>query len=263
MSDKTKINWCDATWNPVTGCTPVSAGCEHCYAKRLAGRFPQIHGFGIHGGSDLFCNVRFHPDRLDIPFHWRKPRKIFVCSMGDLFHEQVAYAYIGQVFSVIRDNPRHIFLILTKRPERIEDVFDYLDYGTPCGGILPNLWLGVTAENQEMADKRIPILLQIPAAKRFVSVEPILEAIRLEGNWNGYLTGWKTSPYMNQHGELEPVQEQTEKLDWIICGPETGPGKRPMNPAWADDLKQQCDTAGVPFFDKTGRLAEAVREGMK
>lgn len=225
MGSKTKIEWCDATWNPVTGCTPVSDGCLNCWAKRLAGRFPQIHGYL----SDCdFSEIEFHPDRLNIPFHWRKPKKIFVCSMGDLFHEQVAYAYIGEVFAVIRDNPQHTFMVLTKRPKRIPDIFDYLDYRTLCGGYLPNLWLGITAENQEMFDLRWSIASQIPATVLFVSGEPLLGGI--------------------------DFSKCDRKPDWFIVGKETGPGKRPMNIDWARSLRDQCVAAGVPFFYKNGLL---------
>jgi protein gp37 len=258
MSDKTKIEWADATWNPVTGCTPVSPGCEHCYAKRLADRFPQVHGERVIDVGDVntrlpFNQIEFHPDRLEIPLHWREPRRIFVCSMGDLFHPDVRPEWIYRVLDVIAVCPQHTFMVLTKRPENILDKLPD-DYGTTCGGVLPNLWLGVTAENQEMADKRMPILLQVPAAKRFVSVEPMLGPVWLSQNWQDYLVGWETQAGIDKNGDPEPYQSQTEKLDWVICGPETSPGARHMNLDWARSLRDQCVAADVPFFYKRGEL---------
>jgi len=301
VSDKTKIEWADATWNPVTGCSPISAGCEHCYAKRLAVRFPQIHGqeFDEHLPDrdyvyDIpFEKIQFHPDRLEIPFHWRKPKKIFVCSMGDLFHKDVSFEFVNKVMAIAALNDQHIFMILTKRPERMLEYFcDYpscgddgnianeltttfayetgikwdlpgdnynhivgvdetyassqyvLEENPPVKFPLRNLWLGVTAENQEMADKRIPLLLQIPAAKRFVSVEPMIGPVDLSYPLNG-------GPEQNGHGEWI---QTFPPLDWVICGPETGAGARGMNLDWARSLRDQCVAASVPFFYKRGEL---------
>jgi protein gp37 len=249
MSDKTKIEWADATWNPVTGCTPVSAGCGHCYAKRLADRFPQIHGERVIDVGDVntrlpFNQIEFHPDRLEVPLHWKQPRRIFVCSMGDLFHDGVSLDWIEQIFEMIEKCPQHIFMILTKRPENADKL----------KSLPSNVWLGVTAENQDQADRRIPILLQIPAAKRFVSVEPMLGPVWLSQNWQDYLVGWETQAEIDKNGDPEPYQSQTEKLDWVICGPETGPDARHMNLDWARSLRDQCVTASVPFFYKRGEL---------
>jgi protein gp37 len=234
---KTKIEWTDQTWNPVTGCTKISEGCAHCYAKRmskrLAGRcgYPEApHNF----------DVTLHPDRLDEPLRWRKPRRVFVCSMGDLFHEDVPFGFIRRVFwTMWHWSSIHIYQILTKRPHIMLSFFDYLQ-GTDGGDLigLPNVWLGVTAENQEQADKRIPILLQIPAAVRFVSVEPMLGPADL-------------SEWINPQGATardDPARYSL--LDWVICGGESGPGARPMHPDWARSLRDQCQMAGVPFFFK-------------
>jgi len=231
--------WWDISYNPVTGCTPVSIGCKNCYAKRLVGRFPQIHGIKrfdpLYGNTNIireeFNKINYHENRLDIPCHWRKPKRIFVCSMGDLFHADVSPGFVHEVFNVMLKSPQHTFLILTKRPENISSAYNFMEWDKGLSPVLPNLWLGVTAENQEMADLRIPILLQIPAAKRFVSVEPMLGPINLTnfvGPWDG--------------------------PDQIICGPETGPGARPMNLDWARSLRDQCVAAGVPFFYKPGEL---------
>jgi len=227
--------WWDISYNPVTGCTPVSAGCDHCYAKRLAGRFPQIHGqeFDEHlPERDFVCDIpfgkiQFHHDRLDIPLHWRKPKRIFVSSMGDLFHPDVSPKFVHDVFDVILRCPQHTFIILTKRPENILAKLPP-DYGTVCGGILPNLWLGVTAENQEMLDLRWSIASKIPAVVLFVSGEPLL-------------------------GNIDFLKHD-RKPDWFIVGPETGPGARPMNLDWARSLRDQCVAADVPFFYKRGEL---------
>ena len=309
----TKIEWAEKTWNPITGCSKISEGCRNCYAermsKRLAGRcgYPKENPFA----------VTLHPERLEEPLRWRKPSRIFVCSMGDLFHEDVPDEFIDQVFGVIlacrilKNIPSHTFLILTKRPERMarylterepvellkawaniapvrtdnEDItFDELVYSECChdwdkngrnskgseykpwGYIdslwpLPNVWFGVTAENQEQADKRIPILLQIQAAVRFVSVEPMLGPVDLTDlqipyevdprgfNFNA-LTENDDDHYYNHHA----------KLDWVICGGESGPNARPMQQEWARSLRDQCVAAGVPFFlkqmDVAGKLVK-------
>ena len=227
MGDKTKIPWTDATWNPVTGCTPVSSACDHCYAARMIGR-----GLPKMGHEGPFSHVQFHPSRLDQPLRWKKPRRIFVCSMGDLFHEQVAMAWVDDVRRTISKCQQHTFMVLTKRPERMKEYFTSEWYRPPI-----NLWLGVTAENQEMADLRIPILLQTPAAKRFVSVEPCLGPVDLT----------RIKIY---NGVIECAGGRLPPVDWIIAGGESGPGARPMHPNWPRSLRDQCQAAGVPFFFK-------------
>lgn len=257
----TKIEWCDKTWSPVTGCTPISEGCAHCWAKRMANRLRGRYGYL----KDDPFKATFHPDRLDGPLCWKKPSRIFVCSMGDLFHEGVGEIEIYRIFDVMAANQNHTFLVLTKRPKRMADIIDRIDFITPdelkhlkkpgcslspypSSGIfhkrkpLPNFWLGVSVENQRTADERIPILLQIPAAKRFVSVEPLLGPVDL---WT-YLLGELPPTYSNPEGNLR----DTPLLNWVICGGETGPGARPMRPDWARSLRDQCQTASVPFFFK-------------
>ena len=228
----TKIEWCEETWNPVTGCTAVSAGCEHCYAKRMANRLRGRYGYP----QDEPFKVTLHPGRLDKPLHWKKPRHIFVCSMGDLFHRDVPFEFIDRVWTIMLRSPDHTFLVLTKRPERMMEFWEELG----CyydDGVLPNLWLGVSVENQKTADERIPILLQIPAAVRFVSVEPMLGPVDLID----HLPDW------DMPGDSP---EYTTGLDWVICGGESGPGARPMHPDWARQLRDDCVAAGVPFFFK-------------
>lgn len=228
MGDKTKISWANATWNPITGCTPVSAACDHCYAKRMYERFSR--------GDVLvspFSKVMFHPDRLDQPLRWKKPRRIFVCSMGDLFHEDVPLNGIIEVFDRMEEADQHTFMVLTKRPRRMREyIEDFHTKGRKDIDPLPNAWLGVTAENQEMADLRIPILLQTPAAKRFVSIEPCLGPVDLAGLFGN-------DRYAMHHG-----------IDWAICGGETGAGARFLHPHWVENLRDQCRESGVPFFFK-------------
>jgi protein gp37 len=237
MSGKTSIQWTNETWNPVTGCTRVSAGCDHCYAfaqhdmRHVAwkrGRFPtapaQYHL--------PFSRVQLLTDRLDDPLHWRKPRRVFVNSMSDLFHEQVPDSYIAQVFSVMQRAERHTFQILTKRPERMARL---------CRDVLPlvpNVWLGTSVEHQAAADTRIPLLLATPAAVRFLSCEPLLSEVDL-------------STYLSMDGK--------RRLDWVIVGGESGPHYRPMDLDWARSIREQCRAAGVAFFFKQSSGAKPGR----
>lgn len=223
-----KIEWTDETWNPITGCSPISEGCAHCYAKRMATRLRGRHGYD----KDEPFKVTVHKDKIMQPYHWKKPRRIFVCSMGDLFHEDVSARFIDDVYFGMRGNTRHTFMLLTKRPEHMRH---YVETWF-MHGEFSNIWLGVTAENQKCADERIPILLDIPAAVRFVSVEPMLRRVDLR---------WYLRPRKYQID-----QPKIPALNWVICGAETGPGKRPMNLGWARDLRDQCIREDVPFFFK-------------
>ncbi len=227
-----EIEWTDKTWNPVTGCSKISEGCQNCYAERMSKRLAGRCGYQ----KENPFSITFHPDRLTEPGKWKSTKKIFVCSMGDLFHEDVDYEYILSVFGRMNAYSHHTFQILTKRPERLLEFC--ATYGllpdpelggmTGSGEIIPrNVWIGITAENQEQADKRIPILLQIPTTVKFVSIEPMLSAVNIEK----YLVS-------------EP------KINWVICGGETGPGARPMHPGWVAELHDQCINAEVPFFFK-------------
>lgn len=246
-----KIEWTDETWNPVTGCTPISGGCQNCYAKRMSNRLKGRCGYD----ADNPFKVTLHPDKLDQPLRWKKPRMIFVCSMGDLFHEDVPDQIIGQVWHYATMAKQHTYLFLTKRPDRMKDIFTRIANTYPNQYPAPNIWLGATCENQARADERIPILLQIPAAVRFVSVEPMLGPVDLTridigGNvWINSLTGDCKS--YHPYGGMWKTSESKNKLDWVICGGETGPGARPMHPDWVRSLRDQCVTAGVPFFFKS------------
>lgn len=261
MGATTKIEWTDATWNPVTGCTPCSPGCEHCYASAMAARFPKIHDNGADpldtGDFPLpFSRLQFHPERLEQPLHWRRPRRVFVCSMGDLFHEDAPDEWICAVLDVIRAcharGYGHTFQILTKRPERMRDicrrlVFDPRGYGRVCldevgfslfplrgSGGLRNVWLGVTVCNQNEADAKIPVLIDTPALLRYVSIEPMLGPVDL---------GAIPSP-------VTATPTALDLLDWVIVGGETGPGARALNADWVSSVRDQCVAAGVPFFFK-------------
>ena len=253
---KSKIEWTEMTWNPVTGCTKVSPGCLNCYAEKMANRLQAIGTPGYENGF----KVTLHPERLDEPWRWRKPRRVFICSMGDLFHEDVKDAWLRYIFNAMWTiEPIHTYLILTKRPERMRDFF--ATWGEEWKEDWPNLWLGVTAENQEQANKRIPILLQTPAAKRFVSAEPMLESINISHHLISGLESWSEghpeSPNPTWPGGFS---RKLHGIDGVIAGCESGPGRRPANESWFRDLRDQCVAAGIPFFlkqmDVNGKLVK-------
>ncbi|ORU98460.1 DUF5131 family protein, partial [Mycolicibacterium canariasense] len=231
MSDKTGIEWTDATWNPVTGCTKVSDGCTNCYAETFAERFRGTPGHYFERGFD----VQGRPDKLSLPMTWRKPKRIFVNSMSDLFHDEVHDDYIARVFSVMARCPQHTFQVLTKRHARMRSLLrsrkfsSFVEDLTPSASELvgmwplPNVWLGVSAENQQWAKIRGDALRETPAAVRFFSCEPLL-------------------------GPIDDVD--LDGIDWVIVGGESGRCARPMNPDWARSLRDQCQVAGVPFLFK-------------
>jgi protein gp37 len=234
MGDKSAIEWTEATWNPVTGCSKVSPGCAHCYAETLSLRF----GWSPKPWTpeNASVNVRLRPDRLDQPLRWRRPRMIFVNSMSDLFHELIPTEYIESVFEVMRACPQHTFQILTKRPERMRDV---VLFALPDQLVeLPNVWLGTSIENARF-NSRADTLRRVPAAVRFISAEPLL-------------------------GSLYPLRQPERHLDltgidWLIVGGESGPNARPMDAEWARELRDACVDAGVAFFFKQwgGRTAKS------
>ena len=270
MSKNSAIEWTDDTWNPVRGCSMVSAGCQNCYAADVANRF-KGKGQPYEGlinpttqGPKWSGKVMLVPDVLGAPMKWKKPRKIFVNSMSDLFHAEVPDSFIDKIFSVMAMCPQHTFQILTKRPERMRDyckgldhnriaqaamyfmfddpdsVFDFVGHAMQYGK-LKNVWLGVSVENQETANERIPFLLDTPAATRFLSSEPLLGSIDFyaaSAEWfkRGHAP-WQNAPILTG-------------IDLIITGGESGPKARPMNPDWARSLRDQCKAAGVAFFHK-------------
>jgi protein gp37 len=222
----TTIEWTNTTWNPVTGCTKISAGCHNCYAERMAKRLLAMGQANYKNGFTLTC----HPQMLDLPKRWRKPRLVFVNSMGDLFHKDVPDKFIKDVFDVIAQTPRHTYQLLTKRAERLETLAGELTWP-------PNLWMGVSVES-EAVSKRIDHLRRVPAKVRFLSIEPLLGPMPTIG---------------------------LEGIHWVIVGGESGPGARPMKEEWVLDIKDQCIEAGVAFFFKqwggirkkqTGRMLE-------
>lgn len=234
----TKIPWCDETLNLVTGCTKVSPGCKFCYAEGLIARF----GHRRDGSVDdkKFNRIVLHPDRLKTPHKWKKPKSIFVCSMGDLFHESIPAFFIQDFITMSMKLPRHTFLVLTKRPEKVIRYVNYFDEILPL-----NVWLGVSVEDQKTADERIPELLKSSAAKHFVSVEPMLGPVNL----NEYLD--------RDHNTADSGRNL---LDWVVCGCESGNRRRETKLDWISSLKHQCGISKTPFFlkqmDVGGKLVE-------
>ncbi|WP_020580162.1 DUF5131 family protein [Actinopolymorpha alba] len=248
--NQTKIEWTERTWNPVTGCTKVSSGCDHCYAETIATRF---------AGGKAFPRgfaVTLHPERLDQPLRWRKPATVFVNSMSDLFHADVPDEYIAKVFAVMALTPQHTYQILTKRPGRMRSLLNSerfrvaaametaIGYSEAPRNLftwpLPNVWLGVSVESQKWADVRIPALLDTPAAVRFLSCEPLLGPVTI-------------------HEYRDRPADPT--IDWVIIGGESGHNARPMHPQWARRLRDQCAAAIVPFFFKQWGAWAPVGEG--
>lgn len=278
MTTATTIEWTDHTWNPVTGCSKVSQGCKHCYAERIFARpYP----------GRAFTDVRCHPERLDQPLRLRTPKRIFVNSMSDLFHEDVPDGFIDKVFAVMALAPQHTFQVLTKRAERMlrycrSDDSSNLAYEPDLDGEatrdafiegqaqaiyekrhgedpsmwlavhqpLPNVWLGVSVEDQDRADERIPLLLQTPAAVRWISAEPLLgpldveQYLRIDG-CHTFSDGESLPTICCEcHGKGSP------RLDWVVTGGESGPKARPSHPDWFRSVRDECATAGVPYLHK-------------
>lgn len=207
--------------------------------------------------------VTTHDGRLNEPYMWEKPQKIFVCSMGDLFHPDVSVTFLEGILARMTNCPQHIFMVLTKRPERLKLLTpDRLRISRTDTWPIRNLWLGVTAENQRTADERIPILLQIPAAKRFVSIEPMLGPVNLNNISMQLRPGvFVTGTVLGTNGRtFSPCGASGKGLDWVICGAETGTGARPCSVDWVRDLQRQCAAADVPFFDKRDILGEGLQE---
>ncbi|WP_426018954.1 DUF5131 family protein [Brevundimonas sp. DWR2-3-1b1] len=291
MADHTHIEWTDATWNIVTGCSVVSPGCTNCYAMRLAGTrlrdHPSRKGLTTESKAGPVWNgqVRFNADWLTQPLRWSKPRKIFVAAHGDLFHDGVTDDQLDQIFAVMALCPQHVFQILTKRPERMLAYFvrlaesqralDHMSFIVPqvlddaaaridgaSHGVsfddtpwpLPNVWLGVSAEDQTRAAQRVAILLETPAAVRWVSAEPLLGSIDFRSlevepphrRYRNALTGQGMSrtdgPFF--------AETLSAKLDWVVVGGESGQGSRPMHPDWARHIRDDCAAAGTPFLFK-------------
>ena len=267
MSDNTTIEWSDATWNPITGCSIVSAGCQNCYAMRLAGGRLKNHPSRIRltppgpSGPIWTGEVRFNGQWIDQPFRWRRSRRVFVCAHGDLFHEDVPDAWIDRVFAVMALANLHEYQVLTKRPDRMLEYCERVsgesgvrDMVVRYGGEidrapwpLPNVWLGVSVEDQETADRRIPILLQTPAAVRWVSAEPLLGPIDLTMLHYSLIANFDA--LAGKHGHIVQAGD-CESLDWVVAGGESGRGARPMHPDWVRSIRDQCVDANVAFHFK-------------
>ena len=207
----TKIEWTESTWNPTTGCTKISLGCQHCYAERMAKRLQSMGNKKYRNGF----KITLHPDVLNEPYSWRNPRSVFVNSMSDLFHENIPFDYIQKVFNVMNENLRHTFQVLTKRSDVLLEYSKYLNW-------TKNIWMGVTVESQQF-NSRIEELRKTEAFVKFLSLEPLISKVKLLN-----LTG----------------------IDWVIVGGESGPGARPMLEEWVIDIKKQCRLQNVPFFFK-------------
>lgn len=248
MSDRSAIEWTDATWNPIRfrvgdrvgwHCEKVSAGCANCYAERLNQRHGTQTSY-TRAGSEQ--GESFLDDAvLQKPLRWRKPRMVFVCSMTDLFGEWVGELWLKSIFGVMLRSPRHTFQVLTKRPGRAAE---FLADVKP----MPNVWLGVSVEDQKTADERIPKLLECPAAVRFVSYEPALGAVDFERIPGALREGAETCHYGESHQRREC--DCAFGIDWIIAGGESGPKARPSHPDIFRTARDQCQAAGVPFFFK-------------
>ncbi len=277
MAGKTKIEWTEYSWNPIRGCSRVTDGCRHCYAEDQAARIIRMdRGRGVPEGQGSYDGllakggqwngqIKFVPELLDQPIRWTKPRFIFVNSMSDLFHENVPEDVIQRIFAVMAAAPQHTFQVLTKRAERMRDVLQNKDARWIVEGQikltqegvlkpgayrvtwpLPNVWLGVSVENQIAANERVPKLLETPAAVRWLSMEPLLGPVDLEkiqessGDVSSALYGYHTA------GSCERVGG----IDWVVVGGESGPKARPMHRQWVRDLRDQCTSAGVPYLFK-------------
>lgn len=317
MADKTGIEWTDATWNPIAGCSLVSPGCTNCYAMHMTNRFEGIieahkakHG-GDPGPMAHYEGTTKRVNRNPVwtgkiakaPYHillqplqWKRPRRVFVNSMSDLFHESVPNEWIDEVFAMMALSPQHTFQILTKRPERMKEflsyehtpacitakmfeimgglnfkgngneymkktfpeLYDAYGYATiPVGWPLPNVMLGVSVEDHRRAEERIRLLLATPAAGRFLSMEPLLSAVDLNGLTAPAVKDpdkvnkiTETCLYAAQHRPAILPANDTARIDWVIVGGESGSDARPMHPDWVRTIRDQCVTAGVPFFFK-------------
>lgn len=224
MSENSSIEWTEATWNPITGCTPISSGCQNCYALRLAKRLKAMGNKSYINGF----NLTLHHELLIRPLSWKKPKFIFVNSMSDMFHKDVPFEFIQDIFSVIKEANWHIFQILTKRSDNLKNLAHKLEWPK-------NVWMGVTVESKEYMD-RINDLLDTPAAIKFLSLEPLLSDM----------------PNINLKG-----------VDWVIVGGESGPKARPMLKEWVIDIKNQCDNHNIPFFFKQWGGVQKKKNGRK
>lgn len=275
MADRTQIEWTDATWNPITGCTVVSPGCTNCYAMRLAGtrlkHTPSRAGLTMDSKAGPVWNgkVRFNSEWLTQPLRWKKPRMIFVCAHGDLFHEDVPDEWIDQVFAIMAEAHWHTFQVLTKRTKRMRQYLAVREHQlaaalmalfnqrAPSPGRwprlpLPNVWLGVSVEDQQRAEERIPDFLATRAAIHYVSAEPLLGPIDFTSICTGhyFIDALRGVKYHDAPDGVRSATKQCARLDQIIVGGESGKSSRPMHPQWPRRIRDDCASADVPFFFK-------------
>jgi len=275
MSGTSRIEWTDATWSPVIGCSHAGVSCQNCYAERWAARlaamgrdYVRVIAKGRWNGKTALVE-----SALDWPLHRHKPKRIFICSMGDLFHESVPDWWIDRVMAIVALCPQHEFVLLTKQVERMQKYMalevvrlaEVQRYAAAYGGFLrsvqavwrwplPNLTIGTSAGTQAEMDDRVPLVLATPAARRMLSLEPLLEAVDV----SRYLVGWhgQAAHHPGCTGDVCdprcPIEEQVQDPtpDWLIIGPETGPGRRPCDPAWIQAVVEQCRDAGIAVFVK-------------
>ncbi|MBE4758365.1 phage Gp37/Gp68 family protein [Streptomyces caniscabiei] len=254
----TNIEWTNETWNPTTGCDRISPGCDNCYALTMAKRLKGMGSAKYQNDGDPRTSgpgfgITGHPDTLGEPLRWKKPRRVFVNSMSDLFHARVTTSLITDVWKIMAATPQHTYQILTKRASRLAPVLAKVHAELGLTEPLPNVWLGVSVENQKYADLRIPALLAAPAAIRFLSCEPLLGPA-----WIGDYV-WQPCACCDGEGHDEACARCADtgcdsghirKLDWVIVGGESGPGARPMDTAWVGSLIKQCRDAGTAVFVK-------------
>jgi len=273
MASKSKIDWTEASWNIVTGCTKVSPGCANCYAARNAStrlkHTAMYKDLAVDG--EWTGEVRFNHDKLPDPTRWGKPRKIFVASTGDLFHPKVKDSWLDLIFLNIAATKKHIFQVLTKRPERMLEYMTSFETKRIVSQAerpwpLPNLWLGITAENQKTYDERIKFLKKTPAAIRFISMEPLLSGIKLYRE-NPSCKEFRETAGIDAHKHIPMTDRPLDSLvfskdiHWVIVGGESGHKARPMDIQWARDIKDQCKEASIPFFFK--QLSQADNSQFK
>lgn len=299
MADRSKISWTDASWNPVRGCSRVSPGCDNCYAIGVAHRYKWGDGLTrirrSDGEADWSGELHFIDKTMEQPLRWRRPRKVFVCSGADLFHDKVPFEYIGAIFGVMGGAPDHRFQVLTKRPGRARDFFRWLESheeppwevclklaGRKVGRIaalnaallwskhhldtawpFANVWLGVSVEDQQRAEERLPLLMECPASVHWVSAEPLLEHVNLH-EWlpapphsralaHTHRTGHPVGGDENSSDCFKCKTKWTPQgpaINWLVVGGESGPGARPFDLGWAEVLRDQCDATGAAFFLK-------------
>jgi protein gp37 len=253
MANNSKIEWTQATWNPITGCDKVSQGCKNCYAEIMHRRLMKMHPRKYN--KPFLGYIETHEDDLSIPMKRKAPTIYFVNSMSDLWHPDVPFDFILSIFLVMKSTPHHTYQILTKRPEQAVRFFEFLKNSPVKTKFhrLPNVWIGISVEDQKAAAERIPYLLQIPAAIRFLSCEPLLGPIDLthiDADGAGHKDYCQINCLTGEQTDMARPCRDVESIDWVIVGGESGHKARPMHPDWVRLIRDQCKRANIPFFFK-------------